>query len=348
MDSVADVSGRLGEYMLKGWVLTDQTCKSPGCSVPLMRSPKGRTPVVMFCANCDESPGVPRPKPTIPTSESASSATSGSEISRSSTPPTEVSSALSSPVFAPPAETEESRRRRQQSDTASAEIGKRLLKGWAMLGDECPNSRCYGVPLVRPPMAGGQKDPRKECVICETVYVTEADWTGREHLVPMGSNAPQPNNTGALDPSMPADNQPRHEIRPDVTPAREPVSSAHQLPSTSAVHSRSENSTVRGSYPDQALEESSLALQSTLRMLSSRLGTLSGSGAMTDPSSIGQTADAISKVTQALSHVRQLQWSESCAKHVLPFVHNLDDFLPRKINNGTLCLSFSCVTHVDA
>lgn len=97
-------------------------------------------------------------------------------MSRASTPPTEISSGLSSPTFALPVETAESVRRRQQSDAASAEIGKRLLKvhnviffscaflknlkGWAMLADECPNSRCFGVPLVRPPLAGG-KDPKK-------------------------------------------------------------------------------------------------------------------------------------------------------------------------------------------
>lgn len=131
---------------------------------------------------------------------SDTSSASTSHISRSSTPPTEISSALSSPVFAPPADTEESRLRREQSDRASSEIGKRLLKGWAMLGDECPNSRCYGIPLVRPPRVGGGKDPRKvcnvfaallpafhcpkECVICGTTYTTEVDSAGRERLAP--------------------------------------------------------------------------------------------------------------------------------------------------------------------
>ncbi|KAG6895526.1 hypothetical protein C0992_000832, partial [Termitomyces sp. T32_za158] len=102
-----------------------------------------------------------RQKDAVTASGSGSSATSASIPSRSSTPPTEVSSVLSSPVFAPPEDNEESRRRREQSDFASTEIGKRLLKGWAMLGDECPNNRCYGVPLVRPPKAGSDKDPRK-------------------------------------------------------------------------------------------------------------------------------------------------------------------------------------------
>lgn len=93
---------------------------------------------------------------------SASSASSQNHtISRASTPPTEISSRSSSPTFLIPAETPESRRRREQSDRASSEIGRRLLKGWALLGDECLNEECFGVPLVRPPKSGGEKDPRK-------------------------------------------------------------------------------------------------------------------------------------------------------------------------------------------
>ena len=95
-----------------------------------------------------------------PSSPSLSSST---HYSRPSTPPTEESHDLSSPTFALPEETEESIRRRQQSDFASAEIGNRLLKGWAMLADECPRSTCYGIPLVRPPKSGRDKDPPKVC-----------------------------------------------------------------------------------------------------------------------------------------------------------------------------------------
>lgn len=58
-----------------------------------------------------------------------------------------------------------------------------------MLADECPRSTCYGIPLVRPPRAGRDREPPKvcscsvttketnlsqqECVVCGTVYVTE-------------------------------------------------------------------------------------------------------------------------------------------------------------------------------
>ena len=53
---------------------------------------------------------------------------SDTRLSRSSTPPTDISSDLSSPTFALPVETAENVRRRQQTDAASAEIGARLLK----------------------------------------------------------------------------------------------------------------------------------------------------------------------------------------------------------------------------
>lgn len=153
MSTIIDVSPKLGEYMLKGWILTDDICKT--CTkCPIMRSPI--SPIQFFCANCDTvipastaSSSLPiRPSTTqsqVNDQSSISSASSG-HLSRSSTPPTEVSSTLSSPTFAPPIDTEEILRRRQQSDTASAEIGKRMLRGWAMLADECPNNSCYGIP----------------------------------------------------------------------------------------------------------------------------------------------------------------------------------------------------------
>lgn len=101
------------------------------------------------------SPREPSPSGTYSQSYRTSSP------SRVSTAPTEVSSALSSPTFAVPMNTHEALLRRQQSDAAAAEMSKRLLKGWAMLADECPNGDCYGIPLLRAPRAGGDKDPRK-------------------------------------------------------------------------------------------------------------------------------------------------------------------------------------------
>ncbi|KAH9938650.1 uncharacterized protein B0H18DRAFT_22300 [Fomitopsis serialis] len=259
MSTVIDVSGKLGEYMLKGWVsahthvsykdcslataqvLTDRICSK--CSrVPLMRSPSG--PTVHFCANCDATPSPPaasssrsglelsgRTPPTRAYSgqlDEKSSVSSFSSMipSRTSTPPTEISQAPSSPTFAPPADMGEILRRRQQSDTASAEIGRRMLKGWAMLADECPNSDCYGIPLVRPPKAGGEKDPRKECVICGSVYVDE-DGVFGSRLVPL---QPFPSSSVGAERSTGLPQPPLLPAQPDSAPQME------MHPSTSTIH----------------------------------------------------------------------------------------------------------------
>ena len=157
-------------------VLTDRICSK--CSkVPLMRSPPSAAVEVHFCVNCDPAPStgssanaasahpsrsVATRMPSTPQDvHSISSTSNSSGLSRSSTPPTEVSHAPDSPPLVPVMDTAELMRRRHQSDTASAEIGKRMLRGWAMLADECPNADCYGIPLVRPPKTGTTIDPRK-------------------------------------------------------------------------------------------------------------------------------------------------------------------------------------------
>ena len=139
-----------------------------------MRSPTSAPTETYFCVNCDRAPSagtVPNAstsrtsaihqEATFQDIQSISSTSNSSGMSRSSTPPTELSNVPSSPTFAPIMDTAELLRRRQQSDTASAEIGRRMLRGWAMLADECPGPNCYGIPLVRPPKVGADIDPRK-------------------------------------------------------------------------------------------------------------------------------------------------------------------------------------------
>ncbi|KAJ7068188.1 hypothetical protein C8F01DRAFT_1117230 [Mycena amicta] len=234
-------------------------------------------------------------------SSHTSMTSSSSTISRSSTPPTEVSEASE---FVLPPDTDESRRRREQSDAASSAIGERLLKGWAMLAEECPAPTCFGVPLVRPPKAGRDKDPRKECVICGTVYLTEVDWAGREILVPEKQvPAPQPVAT-------PAQVQPVEKL-----PNRsEPTSSQVVLPFFPGVQTQS---TMKGTLDTMTdtLDQSINGLEDTLRVLTSRLAGLTAGQA--DSSSIANVADAISKVVQAISQVKQLQWAETRAKEAL-------------------------------
>jgi len=298
--------------MLKGWVLTDQSCPTPGCVVPLMRSPKGRTPVTTFCASCSTENSQAQPQSIEPTSPSNLS--SESYISRSSTPPTEISEAQSSPIFAPPPETAETRRRREQSDRASSEIGKKLLKGWAMLGEECLNETCYGIPLVRPPKSGNDKDPRKQCVICDNIYTTVTDSSGRETLTLFNAPSISPNSV-----------QSQRRVSLEQFQASSQPATVQRLlmPSVNQQHSQigqellqlpqSSTSPILAASPDTILDESSRALQTSLQALSRRLTALSSSSAP-DLASIGQTADTIGKVTAALAQVRQVQWCESRAK----------------------------------
>ncbi|EIN10698.1 hypothetical protein PUNSTDRAFT_142655 [Punctularia strigosozonata HHB-11173 SS5] len=343
MSKIIDVSSKLGEYMLKGWVLTDSPCATPGCNVPLMRSPQGTSPVVQFCVNCDRDPQAsapvssPVPKaedtPTLlrrttrSSSFSAESLELSSHHSRSSTPATDVSSALSSPTFAPPVETEESRRRRQQSDAASSEIGKRLLKGWAMLADECPNPRCYGIPLVRPPRVGGSKDSRKECVACETAYVTEKDMNGWDRLVPSDSSAARsepPSNEAAVRLAQGAHGSPdKEKLVLQVDTQGAPATSSNTVNSsallqegrrdTAIAQRRSATLTTRTATDkddpstSSSLESTARSLQRSLLSLSERLELLSGGHMILDPASISQTADAIGRVAHALSEVKKLQ-----------------------------------------
>ncbi|KAF9498418.1 hypothetical protein BDN71DRAFT_1503855 [Pleurotus eryngii] len=281
-------ANELGGYMLQGWILTDRTCPTSGCKWPLLRSPKDQS---SFCANCDVKPGQSA-LTTVLDTPTSSRPSSASHASRSSTPPTEVSMRADSPEFELSPESEASRRRREQSDRASSEIGKRLLKGWAMLAEECPNTDCYGVPLVRPPSSTpGIKDPRMECVVCTNVYVSEVDSRGFSVIVPFATQTEvQPshpitsNTTGRL-----TSEQASHTEPPVIAPPPKNETIAQELPPP----------------PESYLSSSVQALERTMATLSQRLGSVQG-----DPNAIGITADAITKTAQALTMVRQLQWSE--------------------------------------
>ncbi|KAK3834607.1 MAG: hypothetical protein JOS17DRAFT_737182 [Linnemannia elongata] len=49
---------------------------------------------------------------------------------------------------------------REQSERVSRLMGQRMLQGWTMLQDTCPNSSCNGVPLMR------SREKKEICVAC--------------------------------------------------------------------------------------------------------------------------------------------------------------------------------------
>lgn len=137
-----DISSQMADLLLKGWVMTNNACDT--CAIPLMRTPRYQEPRKEICVNCNNADQA--------STSHASDTFSPQELS---TPATDLSSELSQPAFVD-LDTEQITRRRAQSDTASAEIGRRLLQGWTMLADECPRSTCYGIPLVRPPKSSNR------------------------------------------------------------------------------------------------------------------------------------------------------------------------------------------------
>uniref|UniRef100_A0A0W0FCH9 Sjogrens syndrome scleroderma autoantigen 1 family protein n=1 Tax=Moniliophthora roreri TaxID=221103 RepID=A0A0W0FCH9_MONRR len=325
---IGDVSGRIGDYMLKGWVLTDEV--HSGCNIPLMRSPSGRTPVVHFCAKCHDDPES-SPAPQSDTASSSTSSTSHFQTaSRSSTPPTEVSAALSSPTFAPPPETPESRRRREQSDRASTEIGNRLLKGWAMLAEECPNTQCFGIPLVRPPKPDGEKDPRKECVICGGVYIAERDWAGREHLVhaSIGTKEDLEDSTTTRKGPNATTTVSSSDTRPGTMPLKSSIQISDNHPTMDEHVQLRERTTKATPLPRiatqppastssglSAIDNCAQSLEKALSSLSKRLDTLTDpSAGIINPDAVSKVAEAITKTTEALSRVKELQWKAKQAQ----------------------------------
>jgi len=214
----------LAAALLQGWAMSAAECKKPDCpGCPIMVSRDGKE---SFCARCDGGAkvGLPRPGLVDPLATAnhtrASSPTSSqgedseylalqneeAEVSVPNTPPTPQSH-LHSPVLPggpepdlPPTAVQVDpavlAARRQQSDRASAEIGRKLLSGWTLLEETCDNESCLGVPLMRRPspnrsraqkdgessksgdmaaLPKGLVDPRRHCVSCGQEYLREGD-----------------------------------------------------------------------------------------------------------------------------------------------------------------------------
>jgi hypothetical protein len=67
-----------------------------------------------------------------------------------------------------------------QSDRASSLIGNLLLRGYSLLGENCPNVTCRGIPLVGHPKKRGETQTEKrECVICGSVYDIDGELISR-------------------------------------------------------------------------------------------------------------------------------------------------------------------------
>ncbi|KAK9728379.1 hypothetical protein K7432_001165 [Basidiobolus ranarum] len=172
MSNLDHAANLIGNYLLKGWVLMDDTCSTPSCSVPLMRSKDNK---IKFCVLCDDpekqSKSEPKKSPL------------SNEVQNTSEQEDDTYSAI---------KPDEAEKRRVQSQQASKLIGAKMLQGWAMMEDVCPNESCYGVPLIR-----SRQDKHLHCVICQKNYLREQDAdveNSQSHQNPIDTKPAVPDN----------------------------------------------------------------------------------------------------------------------------------------------------------
>jgi len=178
-----------------------------------------------------------------------------------------------------------------------------------MLADECPNSQCFGIPLVRPPKVGGDQDPRKKCVICLNIYIDREDGVGLIRMSPATESSGQVNAV-SRESTLPVrsgvfDVEKGKGVHRDLSSLLEPdvppnVDVSPSGPKLAEVHS------VAAQLSDSAVVIASLqTLHASLEKLTDRLNLLNHSQVL-DAALISQTADGMGKVAQALILLKQL------------------------------------------
>jgi uncharacterized Zn finger protein (UPF0148 family) len=153
-----DVSAKLGEKMLAGWVLLGDICLNEGCrGTPLMKS---KTSPDMMCVGCDEwyvfrdQRLEPRDKmPSTAASKKPAASSNGTKFSEQQAANNFQGLDVMNAPFLRPYETNETM-------DASEKISKKLLQGWTLLDRVCEGACKGAVPLMRN-MDGGVV-----CVVC--------------------------------------------------------------------------------------------------------------------------------------------------------------------------------------
>ncbi|KAF8708330.1 Sjogren's syndrome/scleroderma autoantigen 1 (Autoantigen p27), partial [Rhizoctonia solani] len=241
---------------------------------------------------------------------SSSSSTAGRNMySRDSTPATDISPPGSDDFVLPPP-SEETLRRRAQSDRASTEIGNRMLKGWAMLAEECPNDSCWAIPLVRFPRArpGAEPDPRKECVICGTIYVNNENGqlVAQRATPSRTTTAPQPQSNPVRATNVPTP-QP---IPRTITPKASSLNTTIPPPSIVGPSTTADRTPVVQNIPKapaaSLFGSAEEALSGALEALSQRLVQVS-LGTDINTKQIRDTAETMETVMRALDTARKLR-----------------------------------------
>ncbi|KAJ1836808.1 hypothetical protein LPJ73_007600 [Coemansia sp. RSA 2703] len=155
----------MSRLMLKRWTMLAELCTIDGCSAPLMGEPETKAPKCVWHDAKELFPD---------------------EVTEEDD---KVDEKMDTPELYDlepdtiSAETEDARKRRErreQGDSASEKIAKKLLQGWTMIEETCSNESCHNVPLIR------DRDMVQLCVICGQKYMDE-----KTYVKKYGSLEPQ-------------------------------------------------------------------------------------------------------------------------------------------------------------
>ncbi|KAG0327544.1 hypothetical protein BGZ99_007382 [Dissophora globulifera] len=109
---------------------------------------------------------------------------------------------------------------REQSARASRLMGQKMLQGWTMLQETCPNLACNGVPLMR------SREKKELCVLCGTFYVREQDVEQVKYSTvpssPVCSTVPVTPNTTATSPNAATTNAAPSSLKTTSPPPAPP------------------------------------------------------------------------------------------------------------------------------
>ncbi|KAJ2450412.1 hypothetical protein GGF42_004495 [Coemansia sp. RSA 2424] len=185
------ITGRMSKLMLRRWPMLAEQCHEDGCNAPLMRNPEsGDAKCVWHDASelfPDEMTAAESPSslPSYDSHMDDEKLSIKNDDSAATVSPTESKSASEDAIKAqePTKADMERQRKREQGDLASQLIAKRLLQGWAMIDQACPNESCYSVPLVQ------DRNKTQLCVVCGQHYMDEEVYTKKYGALPPATAA---------------------------------------------------------------------------------------------------------------------------------------------------------------
>ncbi|KAI9188284.1 hypothetical protein H9P43_002675 [Blastocladiella emersonii ATCC 22665] len=225
-------SREIGRLLLQGWCMLSESCPVRGCGCVLMQAPGQGRKMCVICGDASAAASAPAPAPVaaaapampngIAHADNADDASSDEDLERSLDEEIErqrrrLVAAHSAP--APASQSSVVAPTRLAGPEPSQLIGQRMLQGWTLLNETCP--QCDAVPLVG-------KGNDKECVSCGPAVLAAAEPTP---VVSSGSaRAPTPAPAPAPAPAARAASPVRFPAAAPAPVARSVVHLAEPTP----------------------------------------------------------------------------------------------------------------------